>query len=589
MSTSYNQWADTASDGLQTPLQTPERRSHSRRSAAWSAPNAREFVDDYSPSSTTMTTTTQQTYLLEQQQQRQQQPPQQPPQSSPPNQPGPIEKIQTSCNLRLVVLNASLSSFSSGYSCASIAGAILFLAKDTTFFPLPTPSNSPTFAPSPSSFHNRSSQLYGNDQGSTTIHSCFHPSSSSSSAATSTTPSSSTVELYTLMSDFQRGLLVSCILLSALVGALCASSVADTIGRRPTQIFTNLFFIIGCAGMYFAPNNISSDDDHGYWILVGARSMTGLGVGVSSVLVNLYITEISPAKSRGELGGWAPFAVTAGILTSYVFSSVIGGILEANYAWRIILGVGSLPAFLQMAISLFFEKSLPESPRWLLMHGRPVRAYQSSVLLHGARNKNAIQQELDAILLIMMSKNTGSGENIGSGNGDHTGVNGTGIRSTVGDSARDSKQPTPPSYAPHESMRRSSNPSFNSYSAIVGLDKSWNGGVSGGSTTTRGGTTNGDFDSGSGIGVVPSSLHQGSMKTSSSSSATSAATDLSRQRSESDRIELEILGVQDEWNEVDCCCRLCSRTRYRSAALAGIGINILQQVSGINVVIYFGK
>lgn len=200
------------------------------------------------------------------------------------------------------------------------AGAILFLAKDITFPPLPSPSNSPTFAPSPSSFHNSSSHLYGNDQGSTTIHSCFHPSSS---AATSTTPSSSTMELFTLMSDFQRGLLVSCILLSALVGALCASSVADTIGRRPTQIFTNLFFIIGCAGMYFAPNNISSDDDHGYWILVGSRSITGLGVGVSSVLVNLYITEISPAKSRGELGSWAPFAVTAGILASYVLSGVL--------------------------------------------------------------------------------------------------------------------------------------------------------------------------------------------------------------------------------------------------------------------------
>ena len=98
------------------------------------------------------------------------------------------------------------------------------------------------------------------------------------------------------MNDFQRGLLVSCILLSALFGALLASSVADTIGRRPTQIFTNLFFIVGCAGMYLAPNNASSDDTHGYWLLVGARSITGLGVGISSVLVNLYITEISPAK-----------------------------------------------------------------------------------------------------------------------------------------------------------------------------------------------------------------------------------------------------------------------------------------------------
>ena len=53
-------------------------------------------------------------------------------------------------------------------------------------------------------------------------------------------------------------------------------------------------------------------------------------------------------------------------------------------------------------------------------------------------------------------------------------------------------------------------------------------------------------------------------------------------------VESEIMGVQGDMVEVDCCCRLCSRTKYRSAALAGIGINILQQLTGINIVIYFG-
>ena len=318
MSESYNQWADTASEGLQTPLQTPERRPTSSR--AWSAPDAREYIEEpYTPPPLSQHLSYQPHPPSAQEQDPR--PPINQPKSSPPNQPGKIETIPTSCNLRMVVLNASLSSFSSGYCCASIAGAILFLQQDTMFFPLPSPDPNPSNSSNHTNYTAPNPGWYGYPTNAN-IHSCM------SSQANTATPSS--LVLDALMSDFQRGWLVSCILLSALIGALFASSVADTIGRRPTQIFTNLFFIVGCAGMYFAPNNVDHNDDHGYWILLGARALTGLGVGISSVLVNLYITEISPAKSRGELGGWAPFAVTAGILVSYMLASFIGETIAAD-------------------------------------------------------------------------------------------------------------------------------------------------------------------------------------------------------------------------------------------------------------------
>jgi MFS family permease len=450
----------------------------------------------------------------------------------------------------MVVLNASLSSFSSGYCCASIAGAILFLQQDTKFFP-----------PSPPPVNH--SGYYGSGYGGeAAVHSCFHHSGTSSSSGFAPSSSSSslapTVQSF---GDFEHGLLVSCILLSALVGALCASSVADIIGRRPTQIFMNLFFIVGCAGMYFSPNNLSNEDNHGYLVLVGARSIAGLGVGFSSVLVNLYISEISPAKSRGELGGWAPFAVTAGILVSYIIASFLGVAVPTDDAWRYILGFGAVPAFLQMAVSLFFERTLPESPRWLLAHGRPVAAYQASILLHGANNKNAIQKELDDILLTMMQKQTIMAVGGGGGGGNRIlSDQHTQSSSPYGSQSSGMTQP----------LDNSVSSSQLSYSAQVGLDRSWNGGVGGGSTTlTSSGGADGGADGGAGgagVGHPP---------------------DVVRHRSDSEKVESEIIGVQGDV-EVDCCCRLCSRTRYRSAALAGIGINILQQVSGINVVIYFG-
>ena len=553
---SYNQWADTASDGLQTPLQTPDRAPRTRN-AAWSCPDPRDFTETSEPY-----TPPSQNNLQQQRSSLPTRPPAQQQHAVPSRT---AESIPTTCNLRMVVLNASLSSFSSGYCCASIAGAILFLQEDTLFFP-PAVGNH-TY---PSTYE---SAIYSNNFESVQqVHSCFHHHSAASGGNSYLAPSPSSSELSVNFSDFQRGLLVSCILLSALVGALFASSVADTIGRRPTQIFSNLFFIVGCGGMYFAPNNVSNVDDHGYWILVGARSIAGIGVGVSSVLVNLYITEISPAKSRGELGGWAPFAVTAGILVSYILSSVMGDTIPVDRAWRYILGVGAVPAFLQMGISLFFESSLPESPRWLLMHGRPVRAYQSSVLLHGADKKNAIQQELDDILLSMLQKHTaqnsgvpgidsGTGAPILSSGGRHT-TNSSPYTSTNGSMT----QP----YYDNSSSHRSNQ----SYASLVGLDRSWNGDTATGESTKTTSTST----------TVPTNIASGA--TSTKTPATVPET--MRQRSDSHIVESEIMGVQGDMVEVDCCCRLCSRTKYRSAALAGIGINLLQQVSGINVVIYFG-
>ena len=233
-----------------------------------------------------------------------------------------------------------------------------------------------------------------------------------------------------------------------------------------------------------------------------------------------------------------------------------------------------------MGISLFFEKSLPESPRWLLMHGRPVRAYQSSVLLHGVRNKNAIQQELDSILLSMMQKQLGGSGGSGGGGGNIGGG---------GSLIANQQSYIASSFNSTSGSSTSLGGTNPSYSAMVGLDKSWNGGIGGGSTTVEDGEGNDAGGKGEKGGEEGNGEEFGNRGVTTTSSTIPTLTGGRDQRSESDRIEAEILRVQGDMVEVDCCCRLCSRTRYRSAALAGIGINILQQVSGINVVIYFGE
>ncbi|CAK9026580.1 unnamed protein product [Durusdinium trenchii] len=155
--------------------------------------------------------------------------------------------------------------------------------------------------------------------------------------------------------------LVSAALLGATVGALCGQ-FANSLGRRRALLTTALLFLAAPLLSATAPN---------YGLLLFGRTLTGIPIGVSSVLTNLYITEVSPAVCRGRLGGWAPFIGTSGILVSYLVSAVLQTF--PNAAWRFQIGLGAVPALAQ----LFLSGNLPETPRWLLSQSRKGEAKES--------------------------------------------------------------------------------------------------------------------------------------------------------------------------------------------------------------------
>jgi sugar porter (SP) family MFS transporter len=97
-------------------------------------------------------------------------------------------------------------------------------------------------------------------------------------------------------------------------------------------------------------------------VLVAARVLLGIAIGVSSAAVPLYLAEIAPPKSRGKLVSMNQFLITVGILASYG----VGALLAPAAAWRWMLGLAAVPA-LVMLVGLAV---LPESPRWLLFRGR---------------------------------------------------------------------------------------------------------------------------------------------------------------------------------------------------------------------------
>ena len=157
------------------------------------------------------------------------------------------------------------------------------------------------------------------------------------------------------LTELQEGWAVGCILVGCMLGAIGAGILSDLFGRKKVLLGTSLFF---------AASAILSALPHTLNGLVVARLIGGLAVGVSSVVAPLYIAEVSPAAVRGRLVTLNQMAIVLGILCSYFVNALLVDSGDNN--WRYMLAAESVPAFLLLLGLLF----VPESPRWLVTHGR---------------------------------------------------------------------------------------------------------------------------------------------------------------------------------------------------------------------------
>lgn len=152
-------------------------------------------------------------------------------------------------------------------------------------------------------------------------------------------------------------IVVSVVLVGAMAGALMGGSIADRIGRRTTLLWGGAIFL---AGSLLAP---ASPD---VFTLIVARALLGVAVGFTSVTAPVYVSELAPPQSRGMLIGLYQFALTVGI----VLADLAGYWLAGQHAWRLMFGLGAIPAALFVLLLLI----LPESPRWLYAHDRIAEA-----------------------------------------------------------------------------------------------------------------------------------------------------------------------------------------------------------------------
>src|SRR5690606_26163043 len=172
------------------------------------------------------------------------------------------------------------------------------------------------------------------------------------------------------LSAFQQGWFVSSALVGCIAGVTVSGELGDRYGRRRVLVLAAVLFLASALGCGLLPT---------FQTIIVARILGGVGVGIASSMVPLYISEIAPARIRGRLVTYYQLAVTLGILVAYLSNAFLVqtvsgavalsgwiGIWFQEEVWRGMFIVGALPA-LVFLLGLF---SIPESPRWLLQKGR---------------------------------------------------------------------------------------------------------------------------------------------------------------------------------------------------------------------------
>lgn len=175
------------------------------------------------------------------------------------------------------------------------------------------------------------------------------------------------------MSTLMEGWYVSSALVGCIAGVAITGKLSNLSGRKKVMFLSALLFIISVIGCAITP---------GVFMLIIFRLIGGVGIGVSSVICPMYLSEMAPANLRGKLVTYYQLAITIGILLAYFSNSYIQAsaspLAATGWAerifilepWRGMFAVGIIPAVVFLLMSFF----IPESPRWLALQNRTQEA-----------------------------------------------------------------------------------------------------------------------------------------------------------------------------------------------------------------------
>jgi sugar porter (SP) family MFS transporter len=192
------------------------------------------------------------------------------------------------------------------------------------------------------------------------------------------------------LTDSGLGTVAALLTFGCLIGALFTGTFTEKFGRKNVMIATSVLYIISALGCALAESAS---------MLIIFRILSGLAVGGTSVVAPMYISEIAPAQNRGRLVSFNQFAITIGIVLAYIFDYFLIGF--GNNAWRYMLVV---PAVFGVVFLIFLLAKFPESPRWLLAHGRKEEAIKVLTSIGGTSLVNEELPEMESTLLVEQKK-----------------------------------------------------------------------------------------------------------------------------------------------------------------------------------------
>jgi MFS family permease len=167
------------------------------------------------------------------------------------------------------------------------------------------------------------------------------------------------------LSDAQVGLAASFYLVGAVCGALFFGWLTDKLGRKRLFNVTLGLYLIATALTAFSPN---------FLLFAFFRALTGAGIGGEYAAINSAIQELIPARYRGHtdlvVNGSFWIGAALGALATLVLLDP--HLLPNELGWRCAFGLGAVLG----VIILWLRRYVPESPRWLMLHGRVAEAEQ---------------------------------------------------------------------------------------------------------------------------------------------------------------------------------------------------------------------
>jgi MFS family permease len=165
------------------------------------------------------------------------------------------------------------------------------------------------------------------------------------------------------LSDIQVGESAMGYLAGAVVGALFFGWLTDRLGRKKLFMITLALYLTATAATAFSWN---------FWIFLFFRVATGSGIGGEYAAINSAIDELVPSAVRGnvDLVINATFWIGAAFGAGGTYLLLNSHLISPQFAWRFAFGIGALLGL----IILFLRRSVPESPRWLILRGREKEA-----------------------------------------------------------------------------------------------------------------------------------------------------------------------------------------------------------------------